>query len=80
MTRTLQPITNWIESSEFLAVDRPEFNNRSPVIGIGNWATIQYQQGDEYWSQFAPSYSILPGGKKMPYYNAKVETIVGYFE
>lgn len=83
VTRSIQPITKWIESPEFLEVDRPQFKDRSPVIGIGNWATIQYKQGDDYWwdwAKFAPSVSMWPGGKAMPYYNAKVETLVGYIE
>lgn len=83
VTRSLQPITTWVEDPEFMAVDRPQFKDRSPVIGIGNWATIQYKKGDQYWwdwAQFAPSVSMWPGGKKMPYYNAKIETLTSYLD
>lgn len=75
-----QEIT-WLEDPEYLAVDRPEFSKRSPVIGIGNWGTIMFQNEHSLfwdWAQFAPARSMWPGGKAMPYYNAKVETLEGY--
>lgn len=71
----------WLEDPEFLAVDRPEFAERSPVIGIGNWGTIMFQKDLTYfldWAQFAPARSQWAGGKPSPYYNAKVETLEAY--
>lgn len=60
-----------------------EPNNSTPVIGIGNWGVIQFwKEGKAYWkwAKFAPARSQWRGGKPMPSYNTKAETILDYVE
>lgn len=55
----------------------------TPVIGIGNWGVIQFwHEGKAYWkwAKFAPSRSQWRGGKPLPSYNTKVETLLAYIE
>ena len=58
-------------------------NAITPVIGIGNWGVIQFWQGGKAywkWAKFAPARSQWRGGKPMPSYNTKLETILAYVE
>ncbi len=75
------PPSLWLETPDYPVNERSQFGNPSPVIGIGNWGTIMLQNGDQTywdWAQFAPPRSMWPGGKAMPYYNAKIETLEEY--
>jgi hypothetical protein len=76
LIRKALPLTLFME-------DSPKPDSQTPVIGIGNWGIIQFAKGDKAywkWAKFAPPRSQWRGGKPLPSYNTKTETILAYIE
>ncbi len=76
LIRKALPLTLTMEDNS-----KPE--PQTPVIGIGNWGVIQFAKDDKVywkWAKFAPARSQWRGGKPLPSYNTKAQTLLAYIE